>query len=83
METNGKQSAAADLERICADLRRENDELRRRLREAEAERDSYRKAVYALTHEELTFDKKALLAQVGKGQPLAEFIDDLERSVRA
>jgi hypothetical protein len=41
-------------------------------------RDDYRKAVIAMMAEPFEFDKKALLAQAGKQQPLEELLAELE-----
>jgi regulator of replication initiation timing len=69
IETLEKRCRALTKERQC--LRLENAQLRQ-------ERDDFRKAVMALMVEPFEFDKKALLAQVGKQQPLEELLAELE-----
>jgi len=66
---------------LCDVLREERDRLQMEVAQLRAERDQYKNAVYALlweTAKDIEIDKKAILAQMGQGQPLEEFIAELE-----
>ena len=76
-----KQGLSTDVQRwqqLCADLREERDRLHQEVAKLKTERDQYVKAIYALTWEDFDIDKKALLAQLGKGQSLEDLIAELE-----
>ena len=62
----------------CSELIKERDLLQQEISKLKAERDQYLKALCALTREPLDFDKKAILAEVGKHRPLRELIAELE-----
>jgi hypothetical protein len=80
--TNSQKTAVKNMNRTksrgaspaaeCKVLRKEVAELR-------AENRAFRKAIGTLMSEPIDFDKKTLLANVGKGQPLLEFIAQIER----
>ncbi len=91
MKTNGAASEAkpqADTtnehwQQLCAELTAERDQLRLQLAELQKNYDAVRKALIGLMHEDVEFDKEELLAQVGKGPSLREFIEELEAELKA
>jgi uncharacterized coiled-coil DUF342 family protein len=60
------------------ELKKERDLLKKEVKELRAERDQYLKALYALTHEPLDIDKKAILSQLGREPSLRKLIEELE-----
>jgi hypothetical protein len=58
----------------------ERDRLLQEINELRAERDIYLASLYALTYEEIAFDKEAILGKLNKGQSLQELIEELEAS---
>jgi regulator of replication initiation timing len=73
-ETDEKQ----DWQQMCIKLKEEKDQLQAELTRLQVENDQFRKALGALLWEDFGFDKDELLAQVGKGQSLEEFVAELE-----
>ena len=64
--------------RRCAELKAERDRLQLELLKLQEDYASVRKAVILLMREDVEFDEEELLAQVGKGQSLEEFVSQLE-----
>jgi hypothetical protein len=78
---NGSSTGSAAEERcqqLCDELRDEMGKMSRELAAVQAERDQYLKALYALTREDIDFDKKTLLAELGQKPTLEELISELE-----
>lgn len=71
-------SAAKSNRTERSELKKERDRLQKEVKQLRAERDQYLKALYALTHESLDFDKKAILSRLGSQPPLRELIEGLE-----
>jgi hypothetical protein len=63
---------------LCNELREERDRLVLKVAESHKECNEYLKALYALTRENLDFDKKAIVARLGRKPSLADVIADLE-----
>jgi hypothetical protein len=78
MKSNVRRNAISHRE-LCSRQRSDCAKLRREVAELRAENQAFRQAFHALTNEPVSFDKKSLLAQVGKRVPLQEFIAELER----
>ena len=59
----------------------DRDRLQSELQTIKAQRDQYLKSLHALTWEDVDFDKDELLARMGKNEPFAEFLADLEKEL--
>ncbi len=75
---SSRAPAVRNWKKLYTKMKNERDLLQQELVGVRRERDQYLKALYALTRESVDFDKKALLDQVGKAEPLQQFIKQLE-----
>jgi len=73
-----RKTTASPQRQPYAELKKERDQLLLQVAKLQSERALHLKALLALTREEFEIDKQALLAQVGKGQSLSDFIAELE-----
>ncbi len=72
------EATSEHWQQLCAELTAERDQLRLELAKAVKQRDQCRKALIVLMRQDADFDKKAILAQVGKGQSFKDLIAQLE-----
>jgi seryl-tRNA synthetase len=67
------------LAQRCQTLQKERRRLQQQVQLLTAERDQFKKSLFALMHEDIPINKRELLALVGKQRPLRDVIGDLKK----